>query len=58
MKRTIYYILALALCSCAVQRTTTSEEFAKDVQNDIPFKVSDLKAVSGHHFDKMNINIP
>ena len=48
MKGTIYYILALALCSCVVQRTTTSEEFAKDVQNDIPFKVSGLKAVSGH----------
>ncbi len=48
MKRTIYYILALALCSCAVQRPTTSEEFAKDVQNDIPFKVNELKAVSGH----------
>ena len=48
MKRTIYFILAFALCSCAVQRTTTSEEFAKDVQKDIPFKVSDLKAVSNH----------
>ena len=47
-KRTIFYILAFALCSCAVQRTTTSEEFAKDVQTDIPFKVSGLKAVSGH----------
>ncbi|MBQ7381602.1 MAG: hypothetical protein IJV61_01035 [Paludibacteraceae bacterium] len=48
MKRTIFYILAFALCSCAVQRLTTSVEFAKDVQKDIPFKVSDLKAVSGH----------
>ena len=48
MKRTIFYILAFALCSCAAQRTTTSEEFAKDVQKDLPFKVSDLKAVSGH----------
>ena len=57
MKSPIYYILALALCSCAVQRATTSEEFVRDVQKDIPFKVSDLKAVSGHHFDKMNINI-
>ena len=26
MKRTIYYILAFALCSCAVQRTTTGIE--------------------------------
>lgn len=48
MKRTIFYILAFAFCSCAVQRTTTSEEFAKDVQKDIPFKVSGLKAVSNH----------
>ena len=48
MKRTIFYILAFALCSCAVQRTTTSEEFTKDVQKDIPFKVNELKAVSGH----------
>ena len=48
MKRTIFYILAFALCSCAVQRATTSEEFAKDVQKDIPFKASELKAVSGH----------
>ena len=48
MKRTIFYILTFALCSCAVQRATTSEEFAKDVQKDLPFKVSDLKAVSGH----------
>ena len=48
MKRTIFYILAFALCSCAVQRATTSEEFAKDVQKDIPFKVNELKAVSGH----------
>ena len=48
MKRTIFYILAFALCSCAVQKTTTSVEFAKDVQKDIPFKVTELKAVSGH----------
>ena len=48
MKRTIFYILAFALCSCAVQRPTTSEEFAKDVQKDIPFMVTELKAVSGH----------
>ena len=44
MKRTFFYIVLLALCSCAVQRTTTSEEFAKDVQKDIPFKVNELKA--------------
>ncbi len=48
MKRTIYCIVVLALCSCAVQRATTSEEFAKDVQKDLPFKVTKLKAVSGH----------
>jgi len=48
MKRTIFYILAYALCSCAVQRATTSEEFVRDVQKDIPFKVTDLKPVSGH----------
>lgn len=48
MKRAIYYILAFALCSCAVQRPTTNAEFTKDVQKDIPFKVSELKAVSGH----------
>ena len=48
MKRAIYYILAFALCSCAVQRTTTSEEFVRDVQKDLPFKVSELKAVSNH----------
>ncbi len=48
MKRTIFYILAFALCSCAVQRPTTSVEFAKDVRKDIPFKVTDLKPVNGH----------
>ena len=48
MKRTILYILALALCSCAVQRATTSAQFAADVQRDMPFKVSELKAVSNH----------
>ena len=47
MKRTIFYILAYALCSCAVQWATTSEGFVRDVQKDIPFKVSGLKAVSG-----------
>ena len=47
MKRTVFYILAFALCSCAVQRPTTSEEFVRDVQKDLPFKVSGLKAVSG-----------
>ena len=48
MKRTIFYILLLALCSCAVQRPTTSVEFVRDVQKDLPFKVSELKAVSNH----------
>ncbi len=48
MKRAIYYILAFALCSCAVQRATTNDEFAKDVQKDLPFKVTELKAVSNH----------
>ena len=48
MKRTVFYIVLLTLCSCAVQRTTTSEEFTKDVQKDLPFKVSELKAVSNH----------
>ena len=48
MKRTVFYILVLALCSCAVQRATTSEEFVRDVQKDLPFKVSGLKAVSNH----------
>jgi hypothetical protein len=48
MKRTVFYILAFTLCSCAVQRATTSEEFVRDVQKDLPFKVSGLKAVSGH----------
>ena len=40
--------MAFALCSCAVQRSTTSDEFTKDVQKDLPFKVNELKAVSGH----------
>lgn len=48
MKRTIFYILAFVLCSCAVQRAITSEEFAKDVQKDLPFKVSELKPISNH----------
>ena len=48
MKRTIFYILVFALCSCVVQRPTTSDEFAKDVQKDIPFKASELKPVSNH----------
>ena len=48
MKRTVFYILTFALCSCAVQRATTSEEFVRDIQRDLPFKVSGLKAVSNH----------
>ena len=49
MNRVLFFIsMAFGLCSCAVQRPTTSVEFAKDVQKDIPFKVSELKAVSGH----------
>lgn len=48
MKRTIFYILAFVLCSCAVQRAITSDEFVKEVQKDIPFKVSELKPVSAH----------
>lgn len=48
MNRVLFFIsIALALCSCAVQRATTSEEFVRDVQKDIPFKVSELKVVSG-----------
>ena len=48
MNRVLFFIsMAFALCSCAVQRATTSDEFAKDVRKDIPFKVTDLKAVSG-----------
>ena len=47
MKSPIFYILTFVLCSCAVQRATTSEEFVRDVQRDLPFKVSELKAVSG-----------
>ncbi len=49
MNRVLFFIsIALALCSCAVQRTTTSEEFVRDVQKDLPFKVSELKAISNH----------
>lgn len=49
MNRVLFVIsIAYALCSCAVQRTTTSEEFAKDVQKDLPFNVTELKAVSNH----------
>ena len=49
MNRVLFFIsMAFVLCSCAVQKTTTSEEFAKDVQKDFPFKVSDLKAVNNH----------
>ena len=48
MKRTIFYIFAFALCSCAVQRPTTSEEFVKEVQKDIPFKINNLKPVRAH----------
>ncbi len=48
MNRVLFFIsMAFALCSCAVQRATTSDEFAKDVRKDFPFKVTDLKAVSG-----------
>ena len=49
MNRVLFFIsIAFTLCSCAVQKPTTSDEFAKDVQNDLPFKVSELKAVSNH----------
>jgi len=49
MNRVLFFIsMAFTLCSCAVQRATTSEEFVRDVQKDLPFKVSGLKAVSNH----------
>ena len=48
MKRIVFYIVLLALCSCAVQRATTSDEFVRNVQKDLPFKVSELKKVSNH----------
>ena len=49
MNRVLFFIsMAFALCSCAVQKTTTSEEFVRDVQKDLPFKVSELKKVSNH----------
>lgn len=49
MNRVLFFIsIAFAFCSCAVQRATTSEEFVRDIQKDIPFKVTELKAVSGH----------
>ncbi len=49
MNRVLFFIsMAFALCSCAMQRATTSEEFVRDVQKDLPFKVSGLKAVSNH----------
>lgn len=49
MQRSIWIIVIACLgCSCAVQRATTSEKFARDVRKDLPFKVSELKAVSGH----------
>ena len=48
MKKNIYYILAFALCSCAVQRAMTSVEFLRDVQKDLQVEVTELKPVSGH----------
>ena len=48
MKRIVFYIVLLALCSCAVQRATTSDEFVRNVQKDLPFKLSELKKVSNH----------
>ena len=49
MNRVLFFIsIAFALCSCAVQRSTTSEEFVRDIQKDIPFKVNELKKVSNH----------
>ncbi|MBR1564338.1 MAG: hypothetical protein IJ650_03230 [Paludibacteraceae bacterium] len=49
MNRVLFFIsIAFALCSCAVQRSTTSEGFVRDIQKDIPFKVNELKKVSNH----------
>lgn len=49
MNRVLFFIaIAIAFCSCAIQRATTSEEFVRDVQKDLPFKVSGLKKVSNH----------
>ena len=49
MNRVLFFIsMVFALCSCAVQRATTDEEFVRDVQKGLPFKVNELKAVSGH----------
>jgi len=49
MNRVLFFIsIAFALCSCAVQRSTTSEEFVRDIQKGIPFKVNELKKVSNH----------
>lgn len=47
MNRVLIFIsIAFAFCSCAVQRATTSDEFAKDVQSDLPFKVSELSVTT------------
>ena len=49
MNRVLFVLsIAFAFCSCAVQRATMSEEFVRDVQKDLPFKVTELKAVRGH----------
>ncbi len=47
MKRIIFLIvITCAVCSCAVQKATTDEEFVSEIQKDMPFKASKLAAVS------------
>ena len=48
MKKVLWLIAIACLgCSCVVQRATTSNEFAKDVRMDLPFKISQLDTVNG-----------
>lgn len=51
MKKIWCFILIVSItCSCAVQRTTTSEEFSDVVRKDVPFKVSEFKTVNEYTY--------
>lgn len=46
----ILLVTCLGLCACKVQQPTSFARFTADVQKDIPFKTSKLRAVNEHTY--------
>lgn len=48
MRKTIIILLPFLIMACRVQQPTNSERFARDVQGDMPFRVSAMNSVPNH----------